>query len=86
MAVSVVRALCVTIVYRLDGDIKTFRHRIDASSLMDRFFRLEAGDTNGLFIPVGKGQQVSSGNVEWFEIIRVMDGCDCPDQYKDYLS
>jgi hypothetical protein len=86
MAISVVRALCVTVVYLLDDEKKTFRNRIDSPLLMDRFFRLEAGDTNGLFVPVGKGQQVSSSNVEWFEIIRVTDGCDCPDQYKDYLS
>lgn len=86
MAISLVRAICVTIVYRLDGEFKTFRGRIDSPLLMDRLFRLEVGETNGLFVPVGKGRQVSSSNVEWFEIIRVTDGCDCPDQYKDYLS
>lgn len=86
MTISVVRALCVTIVYRLDGELKTFCSRIDSPSLMDRYFRLEVGETSGLFVSVGNGQQVSSRNVEWFEIIRVTDGCDSPDQYKDYLS
>jgi len=32
---------------------------------------LESGNVIGLFVPVGKGQQVNALNIEWFEIERV---------------
>jgi hypothetical protein len=86
MAISITRALCVKVIYRLDEELKEFKGRIIPFPLMERFFQLEAGHTDGLFIPVGKGQQISAKNIEWFEIIRVTDGCECPDQYEDYLT
>jgi hypothetical protein len=86
MAISIIRALCVTIIYRLNGEVKEFRRRVIAPLVIERYLKLEASETDGLFVPVGNGQQISAKNIEWFEIIRATDECDCQDQYGDYLT
>lgn len=84
MASFVIKFLCVTIIYRVNEEIKTFRSQITSPLLIDRFLQLEMGRADGLFIPVGSGQQVSAKNVEWFEIIRPQPDCKCPDQFIEY--
>ncbi|EMR1525727.1 hypothetical protein WJB62_000061 [Klebsiella pneumoniae] len=42
-----------------------------SSLVIERYLQLECGDTVGLFVPVGKGQQVNALNIEWFEIERI---------------
>ncbi|HFE4432212.1 TPA: hypothetical protein ACF269_000482 [Klebsiella pneumoniae] len=42
-----------------------------SSLVIERYLQLECGDTVGLFVPVGKGQQVNVLNIEWFEIERI---------------
>lgn len=86
MANFKISKLCVTVVYRVGEEIKTFKAQLTSGLLIDRFLQLEVGNVNGLFIPVGQGQQVSAKNVEWFEIVRPQAECNCPDQYEDYLS
>lgn len=78
--------LCITVVYRVGEEIRTFKAQLTSGMLIERFIQLESGNVDGLFIPVGKGQQVSAKNVEWFEILRPAAECNCPDQYGDYLS
>ncbi|HEI8998061.1 TPA: hypothetical protein SLH12_000494 [Citrobacter koseri] len=68
---SMVGALNVTVIYRVAGEVKTFSETVVASIVIDRYLQLECGDTIGLFVPVGKGQQVNALNIEWFEIERV---------------
>lgn len=68
---SKVSALNVTVVYRVDGEVKTFTESVVSPIVIDRYLQLECGDAIGLFVPVGKGQQVNALNIEWFEIERV---------------
>ena len=68
---SAVSALNVTVVYRVDGEIRVFSETVVASIVIERYLALEAGSAIGLFVPVGKGQQVNALNIEWFEIERV---------------
>lgn len=68
---SVVSALNVMIVYRVAGEFKTFSETVVSSVVIERYLRLEHGETIGLFVPVGKGQQVNALNIEWFEIERI---------------
>lgn len=84
MASFVIKSLCVTVIYRVGEELKTFKSQIAPPFLIERFLQLEMGNVEGLFIPVGKGQQVSAKNVEWFEIIRPQPDCKCPDQYSEY--
>ena len=79
-----VSKLCVTVIYRVAEELKTFKSQVSAGFLIDRFLQMEMGNIDGLFIPVGKGQQVSAKNDEWFEIIRPEPDCKCPDQYSEY--
>ncbi|HCB1594233.1 TPA: hypothetical protein ACQJX9_005259 [Citrobacter farmeri] len=39
--------------------------------VIERYLQLECGSAIGLFVPVGKGQQVNALNIEWFEIERI---------------
>lgn len=64
-------ALNVTVVYRVAGEVRTFCESVRARIVMDKYLQLECGETIGLFVPVGKGQQVNALNIEWFEIERV---------------
>lgn len=64
-------ALNVTVMYRVDGEVRVFCEMITASILIERYLKLECGNTLGLFVPVGKGQQVNAMCIEWFEIERV---------------
>ena len=66
-----VTALNVSVVYRVDGEVKTFSETIVAPLVIDRYLQLEMSNTIGLFVPVGNGQQVNALNIEWFEIERV---------------
>ncbi|WP_159282202.1 hypothetical protein [Rahnella variigena] len=84
MASFVIKSLCVTVIYRVGEELKTFKSQITPPFLIERFLQLEMGNVGGLFIPVGNGQQVSAKNVEWFEIIRPQPDCKCPDQYSEY--
>lgn len=68
---SKVSALNVTVVYRVAGEVKTFTESVVSPVVIDRYLQLECGDAIGLFVPVGKGQQVNALNIEWFEIERV---------------
>lgn len=68
---SMVGALNVTVVYRVSGEVKTFKEIVVSPIVIERYLRLECGDAIGLFVPVGKGQQVNALNIEWFEIERV---------------
>ncbi|MGU5748923.1 hypothetical protein ACV1EX_14840 [Klebsiella pneumoniae] len=68
---SMVSALNVTVIYRVAGEVKTFSESVASSLVIERYLQLECGDTVGLFVPVGKGQQVNALNIEWFEIERV---------------
>ncbi|UBM42004.1 hypothetical protein [Hafnia paralvei] len=64
-------ALNVTVMYRVDGDMRVFSETITSSMVIERYLKLECGDTIGLFVPVGKGKQVNAQCIEWFEIERV---------------
>ncbi|MDQ7883724.1 hypothetical protein [Atlantibacter hermannii] len=64
-------ALNVKVVYRVAGEVKTFSESVVCPIAIDRYLQLECGDAIGLFVPVGKGQQVNALNIEWFEIERV---------------
>lgn len=68
---SLVSALNVQVVYRVDGETKVFSETVASPLVIERYLRLEMSDTIGLFIPVGNGQQVNALNIEWFEIERV---------------
>lgn len=68
---AIIKALNVSVVYRVDGEVRVFSETVVSSLVIDRYLRLESGDTIGLFVPVGKGQQVNALSVEWFEIERV---------------
>ncbi|BDQ07227.1 TPA: hypothetical protein G8381_004333 [Salmonella enterica] len=66
-----VSALNVTVIYRVAGEVKTFSESVLSPLVIERYLQLECGDAIGLFVPVGKGQQVNALNIEWFEIERV---------------
>lgn len=66
-----VDALNVTVIYRVDGEVKTFSDSVVAPIVIERYLQLECGSAVGLFVPVGNGQQVNALNIEWFEIERV---------------
>ncbi|EOC3625673.1 MULTISPECIES: hypothetical protein [Enterobacteriaceae] len=68
---SMVSALNVMVVFRVAGEVKTFSETVVSPIAIDRYLQLECGDVIGLFVPVGKGQQVNALNIEWFEIERV---------------
>ncbi|CAI1747569.1 hypothetical protein [Serratia entomophila] len=68
---AIIKALNVSVVYRVDGEVRVFSETVVSSLVIDRYLRLESGDTVGLFVPVGNGQQVNALSVEWFEIERV---------------
>ncbi|EOF2688799.1 hypothetical protein ACKVB6_001966 [Enterobacter hormaechei] len=68
---SMVSALNVMVVFRVAGEVKTFSETVVSPIAIDRYLQLECGDAIGLFVPVGKGQQVNALNIEWFEIERV---------------
>lgn len=68
---SLVSALNVQVVYRVDGETKVFSETLASPLVIERYLRLETSDTIGLFVPVGNGQQVNALNIEWFEIERV---------------
>lgn len=68
---SMVSALNVMVVFRVAGEVKTFSETVVSPIVIDRYLQLECGDVIGLFVPVGKGQQVNALNIEWFEIERV---------------
>lgn len=68
---SLVSALNVQVVYRVDGETKVFSETVVSPLVIDRYLRLEMSDTIGLFVPVGNSQQVNALNIEWFEIERV---------------
>lgn len=68
---NVTKALEVSVVYRVDGEIKIFSGTVAARLVIDRYLKLEMGDAIGLFVPVGDGQQVNALNIEWFEIKRI---------------
>ncbi|MCM7155475.1 hypothetical protein M8O35_16635 [Enterobacter roggenkampii] len=68
---SLVSALNVTVIYRVAGEVKTFSESVVSPLVIERYLQLECGDAIGLFVPVGKGQQVNALNIEWFEIERV---------------
>lgn len=68
---SMVSALNVTVIYRVEGEVKTFSESVVSPLVIERYLQLECGDAIGLFVPVGKGQQVNALNIEWFEIERV---------------
>ncbi|EIX9302126.1 hypothetical protein MLP24_002655 [Klebsiella pneumoniae] len=70
-ATKMIGALNVTVIYRVAGEVKTFSESVVSSLVIERYLQLECGDTVGLFVPVGKGQQVNALNIEWFEIERV---------------
>ncbi|CNJ80122.1 Uncharacterised protein [Yersinia intermedia] len=84
MASLVIKSLCVTVIYRVGAELKTFKSQITPPLLIDRFLQLEMGHVDGLFIPVGNGRQVNAKNVEWFEIMRPQPDCKCPDQFIEY--
>ncbi|MDT0228509.1 hypothetical protein N7583_22365 [Serratia marcescens] len=69
---STIGALNVTVVYHVAGETKAFSECVVSQIVIDRYLQLECGDTVGLFVPVGKGQQVNALNIEWFEIERIM--------------
>lgn len=66
-----ITALKVNVIYRVNGELRTFTETIAARYIIHCYLKLESGDTVGLFVPVGKGQQVNALNIEWFEIERV---------------
>ncbi|WP_192945375.1 MULTISPECIES: hypothetical protein [Yersinia] len=66
-----ITALNVNVVYRVDGEVRVFNKKVVAALVIERYLKLESGDTVGLFVPVGNGQQVNALNIEWFEIERV---------------
>lgn len=68
---SMVSALNVTVVFRVAGEVKTFSETVVSRIVIERYLQLECGDAIGLFVPVGKGQQVNALNIEWFEIERI---------------
>lgn len=68
---SLLSALNVQVVYRVDGETKVFSETVASPLVIERYLRLETSDTIGLFVPVGNGQQVNALNIEWFEIERV---------------
>ena len=68
---SKVSALNVSVVYRVAGEVKTFSESVVSPLIIERYLQLEHGDAIGLFVPVGKGQQVNALNIEWFEIERI---------------
>ena len=68
---NIVSALNVTVIYRVAGEVKTFSESVVSPLVIERYLQLECGDAIGLFVPVGKGQQVNALNIEWFEIERI---------------
>lgn len=68
-----ISALNVSVVYRVDGEVRVFSETVVAALVIERYLKLESSDTVGLFVPVGKGQQVNALNIEWFEIERVTE-------------
>lgn len=68
---SMVSALNVTVIYRVAGEVKTFSETVVSPIVIERYLQLECGDAIGLFVPVGKGQQINALNIEWFEIERI---------------
>ncbi|HDT6594726.1 TPA: hypothetical protein ACGPDU_000009 [Raoultella ornithinolytica] len=70
-AKRMIGALNVTVIYRVDGEVRTFRESVVSPIAIERYLQLECGDPVGLFVPVGNGQQVNALNIEWFEINRV---------------
>ena len=68
---SMVSALNVAVVYRVAREVKTFSETVVSPIAIERYLQLECGDAIGLFVPVGKGQQVNALNIEWFEIERI---------------
>ncbi|MCW2477751.1 hypothetical protein [Candidatus Symbiopectobacterium sp. NZEC135] len=68
-----ITALNVDVFYRVDGETRRFTKTIVAPYIVHCYLKLESGDTVGLFVPVGNGQQVNALNIEWFEIERVTE-------------
>ncbi|UTJ46588.1 hypothetical protein NLZ15_17340 [Atlantibacter subterranea] len=68
-----ISALNVNVVYRVDGESRLFAETVTSPSIIDRYLALESGNVIGLFVPVGKGQQVNALNIDWFEIERVTE-------------
>lgn len=68
-----ITALNVSVVYRVDSEVRVFSETVVAALVIDRYLKLESSDTVGLFVPVGKGQQINALNIEWFEIERVTE-------------
>lgn len=68
---TLVSALNVQVVYRVDGETKVFSQTVVSPMVIERYLKLEMSDTIGLFVPVGNEQQVNALNIEWFEIERV---------------
>lgn len=68
---NMVSALNVTVVFRVAGEAKTFSETVVSPIVIERYLQLECGDVIGLFLPVGKGQQVNGLNIEWFVIERI---------------
>lgn len=66
-----ISALNVNVVYQVDGESRLFAETVTSPIIIDRYLTLESGNVIGLFVPVGKGQQVNALNIEWFEIERV---------------
>ncbi|HBE9079090.1 TPA: hypothetical protein KNG91_002012 [Serratia fonticola] len=68
---GLIGALNVTVMYRVDGEVRVFHETVTSSLAVERYLKLESGDAFGLFVPVGNGQQVHAVCIEWFEIERV---------------
>jgi len=68
---NLISSLNVTVVYRVAGEVRTFIESVVSSHVIERYLQLECGNTIGLFVPVGKGQQVNALSIEWFEIERI---------------
>lgn len=66
-------ALNVNVVYRVDGESRVFAETVTSPIFIERYLELESGNVIGLFVPVGKGQQVNALNIDWFEIERVTE-------------
>lgn len=71
---NVIRKLLVEVSFFANGEERYFQSQIIPSHLIERYMNLEMGKTDGLFLPVGDGEQVSAKNINWFKIVKITDG------------
>lgn len=68
---NVIKKLIVEVSFSAKGEQRHFQGQIIPDHLIERYLNLEMGRTEGLFLPVGDGEQISAKNIHWFKISKI---------------